>query len=63
MTKLVNRLDLSKDGKEKLFLLQRFIYVWPISYLCYRYNYMSYLFIYTALVKRNHSDTLWFYKA
>jgi len=31
----------------------------PISYSCYqRYNYRSYLSIYTALVKRNHSVTM-----
>ena len=32
---------------------------WPISYLCYqRYYYSSYLSIYTALVKHNHSVTM-----
>ena len=31
----------------------------PISYSCYqRYNYSSYLSIYSALVKRNHSVTM-----
>ena len=33
--------------------------VWPISYsFNHRYNYRSYLSIFTALVKRNHSVTM-----
>ena len=35
------------------------VYVWPISYsFNHGYNYRSYLSIYTALVKRNHSVTM-----
>jgi len=35
------------------------VVICPISYSCYhRYNYRSYLSIYTHLVKRNHSVTM-----
>ena len=40
-------------------LKKKYQYLWPISYSCYhRYNFMSYLSIYTALVKRNQSVTM-----